>query len=593
MKYIFSYSNPQKHFIDIEFIADNISSDVITVQLPAWRPGRYELGNFAKNIQKFFVEDEKGIVLNFHKVTKDCWEIQTKGAKEIHIKYNYYAVELNAGTTYLDEKQLYVNPVNCCLYIPERINEECQVELRIPADYRVATSMRSAIALRKKEEHYNKRHLIVKDFHELADSPFIASPTIQNNIFILDGVEFNLWFQGECKLDWTKIINDFFIFINEQFIIMKGILPVNEYHFLFQILPYKFHHGVEHLASTVIALGPSYELMHGDLFLEFLSVSSHELFHSWNIKAIRPAEMMPYDYSKENYSRLGFVCEGVTTYYGDFLLFRSGIYSDFEFWRTMLKHLQLHVDNFGRYNTSVADSSFDTWLDGYSEIVPHRKTSIYHEGYLLALMTDILIRKNTNDEKSLDDVICFLYNEFAKKGNGYTESDYKSVIEKTAGTNFDKFFNDYVYGANSYETVLRKCLYIIGIELLESNSNKYHESFYGIKTTLPVVTQITNYCCSEIVSAIYPNSIAEKAGIQLGDEILSINGYAVKNNLSQWSQYFAGTEVMLTVQKNGQVRNISFFPTDKEYYKILCVQKTSTPTVQQIKSYEEWSKRKF
>ena len=581
MKYIFSYSEAHKHLIDIEFIADNIKSDETTIQLPAWRPGRYELGNFAKNIKEFFSQDEKGNPLPFHKATKDCWKIQTKGIKELHIKYSYYAVDLNAGSTFLDEKQLYVNPVNCCVYIPERINEACEVELKIPDNYIVATSMLAATPKEKK----SKRNLSAKNYHDLADSPFIASATLQHNMFVMDGVEFNLWFQGECKPNWTKVINDFFIFINEQFVTMKGEIPSDEYHFLFHILPYKFHHGVEHLSSTVIAIGPSYEVMRGDSFLELLSVSSHELFHSWNIKAIRPAEMYPYDYTKENYSKLGFVCEGVTTYYGYFFLYRSGIYSDFEVNRALSKHLQNHFDNFGRYNLSVADSSFDSWLDGYTEIVPNRKTSIYSEGCLIALMTDLMIRKYSNNEHSLDDVMRHLYNEFAKKEKGYTEADYKSTVEQMAGHSFDEFFSNYVYTANSYENALRECIDYVGLELLTGTSKKYHEKHYGIKTTdAHPITKVT---------AIYPNSVIEKAGIQLHDELISINGYPVKNNFAEWSKYFGQSEITLIVSNIGKVRTVIFMPSVEEYYKLYFVQKTTTPTEAQKMNFNSWSKRKF
>ncbi|MBI3500798.1 MAG: M61 family metallopeptidase [Bacteroidetes bacterium] len=579
MKYIFSYSEPQKHLIDIEFIADKISADETLIQLPAWRPGRYELGNFAKNVKTFSAFDEKGNQLSFHKITKDCWKIQTKGVKELHIKYSYYAVDLNAGSTYLDEKQLYVNPVNCCVYIPERINDACEVEIHTPKNYLLATS------LKRKDKTVSPFRVGATSYHELADSPLIVSATIQHNIFVLDGVEFNLWFNGECKPNWPKIINDFFIFINEQFVTMKGTIPSDEYHFLFQILPYKFHHGVEHLSSTVITLGPSYEIMRGDAFLEFLSVSSHELFHSWNIKAIRPAEMFPYDYTKENYSRLGFVAEGVTTYYGDFFLFRSGIYSEFEVNRVLSKHLQNHFDNFGRYNLSVADSSFDSWLDGYSEIVPHRKTSIYSEGCLIALMTDLLIRKYSDNEKSLDDVMRHLYNEFAKKGKGYTEIDYKNVCEKFAGHPLEEFFSTYVYKPASYENALRECIDYIGLQLMTASSKKFHEKHYGFKISenLPVTKVI----------AISPNSVAEKAGIQLNDEIISINGYAVKNNFGEWARYFGAGEIKLIVSNAGKVRMISFAPSSEEYYKVHYVQKTLTPTENQMKNFTSWSKRKF
>lgn len=585
MKYIFSYTEPQKHLIDIEFIGGNIAGDETTIQLPAWRPGRYELGNFAKNVKQFIAQDEKGKALVFNKVTKDCWKIQTKGVKELHIKYSYYSVDLNAGSTFLDEKQLYVNPVNCCVYIPERIHEACTVELKVPVNYQVATSMPSATPHKKREDTSYKHSLSAKDYHELADSPFIASATILHNIFFMDGVEFNIWFQGECKPNWAKVINDFFIFINEQFVSMKAPIPSNEYHFLFQILPHRFHHGVEHLSSTVIALGPSYEVMRGETFLELLSVSSHELFHAWNIKAIRPAEMFPYDYTKENYSRLGFVCEGVTTYYGDFFLFRSGIYSEFEYFRSMFRHLHAHFDNFGRYNLSVADSSFDTWLDGYTEIVPHRKTSIYSEGCLLALMTDLMIRKYTQNERSLDDVVRHLYNEFAKKEKGYTEVDYRATVEKIAGHSFGEFFSNYVYKASSYENALRECIEYIGLQLLTGSSKRYPERYYGFK--------ISELLPNSKVIAIYPGSIAEKAGVQLGDEIMGINGYTVKNNLAEWAKYFGVSEIKLTVNNGGKTRNVTFTPSAEEYYKTYYVQKVSSPTGDQIKNFTAWSKRKF
>ena len=142
MRYRISYTKPHDHFIDIEFISVVDQTDTL-VQLPAWRPGRYELGNFAKNVQKWAAFDEKGNALPFQKITKDCWKVQTKGVTEMHIKYNYYAADLNAGSTFLDPSQLYMNPVNCCVYIPERINEECHLELNLPADYNVAIGVTS------------------------------------------------------------------------------------------------------------------------------------------------------------------------------------------------------------------------------------------------------------------------------------------------------------------------------------------------------------------------------------------------------------------------------------------------------------------
>ncbi len=579
MRYLISYSEPHKHYVDIEFIAGGIKSDLTEIQLPAWRPGRYELGNFAKNVQKWAAYDEKGNALSFRKLKKDLWEVNTKGVSELHIKYNYYAAELNAGSTYLDEKQLYMNPVNCCVYIPARIGEECHVELKLPQDYRVATGMTKIAA----------HSFIVKDFHELADSPFIASNSLKHNMFVLDGAEFNIWFQGECTPDWPRIITDFFIFINEQFVMMKEF-PVEVYHFLFQVLPVRAYHGVEHLNSTVIALGPSYNLMKGDLYDDLLGVSSHELFHAWNIKAIRPVEMMPYDYTKENYSRLGYVCEGVTTYYGDLLLLRSGVFNEEDYFKTFNERMQKHFDNFGRYNLSVADSSFDTWLDGYVAGVPDRKTSIYDEGCLLAFITDMIIRRGSEDRNSLDDVMRYLYLEFGKHNKGYSERDYKGIAEQMADTSLDDLFSKYFWKAVSYEDILVENLAHVGLELKRVPAKKHFEQYYGFK-----VTEVAGIAK---VSAVFPGSVADKAGLAVNDEIRSINGFPViadasGTNLGEWSKYFGKQEVELDVISANSFKKIIVTPSGQEYYKLYQLAKLENTSEEQKKAFGLWTKRKF
>jgi hypothetical protein len=419
MKYIISYKNPHQHFIDIEFIAENIQQDELVIQLPSWRPGRYELGNFAKNVQKWAAFDETGNPLNFQKVTKDSWKVETKGVSQVHVKYNYYAVDLNAGSTYLDTNQLYVNPVNCCVYIPGRM-DGVVLSVIVPEDYKIAISAANA----RFDEGTGKQSFLLADYDELFDTPFIASKTLQHSAFDLGENKFHLWFQGECKPNWEKLTIDFMKFCKEQVDIF-GEAFFKEYHFLFQILPTRFYHGVEHTESTVIALGPGYNVMKGDLYEDLLGVSCHELFHSWNIKTIRPIEMQPYDYTKENYSKLGYVCEGITTYYGDYLLYRSGVFNQEQYFQTFNERMQKHFDNHGRYNLSVADSSFDTWLDGYVPGIPNRKTSIYDEGNLLAFCTDIFIRKNSDNKYSLDDVMRYLYKEIALNEKGYSYIDYK------------------------------------------------------------------------------------------------------------------------------------------------------------------------
>ncbi len=583
MKYIISYKNPHQHYIDIEFIAD-VSAATTTVQLPAWRPGRYELGNFAKNIQKWAAFDEKGNTLLFQKKTKDSWQIESKNAKQIHIKYNYYAAEINAGSSFLDENQLYVNPVNCCVYIPEKMNEKCELTLMLPENYKVASGM----------NHYDKNEnghsFLLNNFHELVDSPFMASATLKHDSFIVGDVEFNLWFQGECKPDWEKLKTDFSKFCNHQLQMMK-VFPVKKYHFLFQILPYKFYHGVEHITSTVIALGPGCSLMKGDLYENLLGVSSHELFHVWNVKTIRPIEMFPYDYSKENYSKLGYVCEGLTTYYGDYLLFRSGVFSEEQYFKTLNERLQKHFDNFGRNNLSVADSSFDTWLDGYSPGIPNRKTNIYDEGNLLAFITDIFIRKNSDNKNSLDDVMRYLNLKFALKNKGYSDLDYKIAVELFANTSYDLIYNNYINGIHNYEPLLVDALNYIGCELILSLSLKFHEKSLGFK--------ILDSAGTIKVSAVYPNSISDSAGMSLNDEIIAVNNIQIKAdstglNFADWCNYFMDEKIIFTVVRNGIVKNIEMQRDNKSvFYSIAKIQKLKKVEEKQKLNFELWSMNKF
>jgi predicted metalloprotease with PDZ domain len=574
MHYIFSYQNPQRHFIHIACIISEINSDTLKVQLPSWRPGRYELGNFAKNIQKWEVFDSEGNKLQSKKLSKDLWEIATVEVSVVHIHYTYYAAEINAGSCYLDEHQLYVNPVNCCIYVPDRIHLPCEVELIIPEDYQVATGLKPS----------GNNKFSAGDFHELADSPFIASKTLKRNETVVGGTKFHLSFQGECNPDWTRLLKDFNTFIGVQISTMKKF-PVPEYHFLFQILPHRIYHGVEHLGSTVIALGPSYDLMENNGYNQLLGISCHELYHSWNIKSIRPVEMMPYDYTRENYSRLGYVCEGVTTYYGDYFLFRSGVFNVEEYFRRFNERLQKHFHNPARFTMPVTEASFDTWLDGYVPGIPARKTSIYDEGCLLAFMTDMQIRRKTGDEKSLDDVMRALYLDFSLQGKGYSEQDYMNVVASFTGGSIVSFFSDYVYGTQDYEPLLREQLDYIGCELVKTESKKHHEARYGFK--------LTESSLPPKISMIYPGSLSDKAGLAENDELIAINSHAIKNDFNEWERFFAGGSVQLTVLSNNLVKNVKLLSSGCEQYYNYGIARLKNPTQNQAKAYANWTGQKF
>ncbi len=413
IRYIISPSQPEKHYIDIEARFETNGAAEIKIHLPAWRPGRYELGNFAQNIRKWFAYNENGNELASYKSTKDCWIVETGGCKVVSIQYDYFSYLLDAGNTYYDINQLYINPVNCFLYIKDRIQEPCSIEIKnLPDSYQIVSSM--VFDASHKTE--------VSDFHTLADSPFFATQDIKQSEFTIGGYHFKISIVGNVNPDWQKINTDFEAFCSRQ-IEMFGELPVKDYHFLFQMPDYKYYHGVEHLASTVICIGPAENMMK-DIYNEFLGISSHELFHSWNVKSIRPVEMMPYDYTKENYTVLNYVTEGVTSYYGDLMLLRSGGFNAETYFTKAAKTIERHEHSFGKLYQTLAEASVDAWIDGYKAGAPDRKISFYQKGMIVAWIIDLDIRRETANKKSLDTVMQVLYNDFAKQKKGYSESDY-------------------------------------------------------------------------------------------------------------------------------------------------------------------------
>jgi len=566
--YHLSIQHPNQQYVHIK-VQFEVAADISHVQLPSWRPGRYELGNFAKNVKGFKVLDENNKKLDFHKVTKDRWEVITKDVTSISVEYSYYANLLNAGSTFLDSTQLYVNPVNCCVYLVGAEDQKCNLELAIPDHWQVACSMEK-----------NGNTLLAANFDELADSPFICSADLQHNQYESKGTIFHIWFNGEIKPDWKHTIMDFKAFTDKQ-IEKFNEFPSKEFHFLIHILPHKAYHGVEHSKSTVIALGPSYDVFK-ELYKELLGVCSHELYHVWNVKAIRPIEMYPYDFTKENYSRLGYLCEGVTTYMGDLMLFKSKVFSQKQYFAELLARFQAHFDNHARFNYSVAASSYDTWLDGYEAGAPNRKVSIYTEGSILAFVIDVMILEATENKKNLGIVMKNLYFNYALKSKGVSEEDFLYELKNVSGISFDQFFEDFVYGHQPFESIVTKALGYLGLELEAKPSKIYSHARLGMKCV--------NDGGKIIAKAFYPGGPADLGGMMLEDQIIGINGIVIHNELERWLEYFDNDPKKLTIIRANKLIEITLPEVMRNFYSEYSIVPAKELTKATTNAYDAWIK---
>ncbi len=569
--YYISFSNPLTFFLQIRMVIPIQNATEIELQLPAWRPGRYELQNFAQKIQQFKVTDTLQQPVNYSKITKDQWRIQPTNQTEIEVHYNFYARQLDAGGSWLDETQLYVNPVNCLMSASGWEEQPCQLHLSIPHNWQIACGLKQI----------DSTTLEAANYDELVDCPFIASASLQHQSYQVQNIPFHVWFQGDCRPDWNRILPDFQKFTEEQLALFHDF-PVTEYHFLNEILPYRFYHGVEHSNSTTITLGPGELLMSRDLYKELLGVSCHELFHTWNIKQIRPAEMMPYDFSRENYFRTGYVAEGVTTYYGDYLLARCGIFSAEQYFAELNEVLRKHFDDFGQYHLSVADSSFELWLDGYKPGIPDRKVSIYHKGCIAALLLDLEIRQLTNNQKSLDDVMRQLWQEFGKPKIGYTEQDYQRLAEEVAGQYLQTYFNEIIYGTAPVHETLNKALNYVGCFLLEEPNVGVTESRFGFRTGLNNTSLQVSY--------IEPDSPAAQV-LSTEDELIAVNGRRIEGNLAVLLQNNPSYE--LTLFRNKFLRTVTLAADGKQHLMKYTIHKLPVATPAQQQNFKLWLKQEF
>lgn len=565
IKYNISYKNPHKHLIDFELITSTKNKEKLQFQLSAWRPGRYELADFAQNIINWQAYNEKDEKLSFKKITKDLWEVECKNCNEIKIIYNFYANQLDAGACYLDEHQLYINPVHCMFYITDRINDEYHLKMNLPKNYTIASSMLQVGNVLK-----------VKGYDLLAESPIICSDSLQHDSYIVSGITFNLWFQGKCQPNWKKLKKDFTAFTKSQ-INHFGGFPVDEYHYFFQITPFRSYHGVEHTKNTVLLLGPGNEIM-DKRYEDLLGVCSHELYHTWNIKAIRPIEMYPYDYTKENYFRTGFVAEGVTTYMGDLMLYNSGVFNWNEFVKTQNQNLERHLMNYGRFNLSVADSGFDNWLDGYKLGAPNRKTSIYPDAALCMLMVDIEIIKSSNGKNSLHSVMKELYQEFALKSRGYSENDFQNICLKYGGEKVKEIFKNHIYGTNNYIPSLETALDLVGLQLKEKKNANLSAQYFGF-----VAIKENERL---IIKKVEPDSEADQNEIAVEDEITEINGIKIKNNFLDTLKE-CKNKVTFKIKKKFSEKEITL--TIGNYYKLLEIVKIEDSSKKQLKFRKIWT----
>jgi predicted metalloprotease with PDZ domain len=460
MNYKISVENIHSKYLNIKALFSGIDSDKLIVRLPAWRPGRYEIQNFAQYIRDVRAFDSNQKSLNISKITKDSWQIETQNNAEITVRYQFNADIGNAGGSYVDDTFLYINPINCLMYLDDRQNEHCELAVDFSSNVQVACGMPYL-------KEGSEVRFLADNYHHLVDSPFMLSDRIQHKTYEVQNSTFHIWIKGNTEIQWSRVLTDFEKFTQTQIDIF-GEFPEKDYHFMLWLMPEANYHGVEHRNSTMMTLGPVSQSF-DEFYIDFLGLSSHELFHAWNVKRIRPKELLPYDYSRENYFETCFIAEGITTLYGDWALYRSGVFNQQQYQKELETTLRRHFDSADLATESLLQSSFDLWLDGYKKGIPDRKVSVYHKGAVAAIILHDLIQKATNQKKGLDDVMKALWLNYGKPFKGYSLQDYITVCEELTKHSLKAYFDTVIAGNGSVWKQTQEAINCLGFKMTRSS----------------------------------------------------------------------------------------------------------------------------
>lgn len=525
--YRISCLNPASQFVQFELRIQSKNAGQIYLQLPAWRAGRYQLANYAQNIRCFKITNSSDQNISFQKVTKDCWVFHTEDSKDYLISYEYFAAKMDGGSAWADEEQVYLNFVNCCFEIKELADEPYELEINLPDYPNLVSTLPES----------GNGFLRANNFQQLADSTLLASKNITHWEYSVEETLFHIWIQGEIHFEKGAFIENFWKFTQTQ-ISDFGEFPEREYHFIFQLLGYPHFHGVEHRRGTVITFGPAENLKDSLHRNELLGVSSHELYHAWNVCRIRPKELLPYDFSQETYTKAGWMLEGITTYMGDLYLLKSGVFDLPTYLKEVEDILNRESLNDGWKNYSILESSMDLWLDGYQAGIPDRKVNIYSHGAVICFCLDIMLLK---DGSSLPEVMNLAWKKYGKPFQGYDEKGIWNLILDCAKEkeNFNSFYENYISGKEDLLKYFGSIIPNLGLEL-QSNPNPD-----------PLTSKSGILLQKEVIIKIHSDSPAY-TGLMIGDRI--------KAQIS--------TEGILidATRMNGKNYSYNFPIPDKEYY---------------------------
>ncbi|GAA3959311.1 PDZ domain-containing protein [Pedobacter ginsengiterrae] len=506
-----SFKEPQAHYADVQMNISGLAKDYIDVKMPVWTPGSYLVREFEKSVEGF-TASASGKALRVEKVRKNTWRVFSAKANNVKINYSIYAFEISVRTPFIDESHAFLSPTGIFMHPDGMIKSPSTVKI-IPFKTwsKVSTGLTPVAG---KQFTYS-----APDFDWLYDSP-IEVGNQDTFEFMASGVRHEVAMYGGGNYDKEKLKVDMAKIV-EQATAVYGENP-NKY-YLFIV--HNFNRGgggLEHLNSTTLgATRNAYNTAAG--YKGFLSLVAHEYHHLWNVKRLRPVALGPFDYDNENYTTNLWVAEGFTSYFENKYILRAGFEDPNGFVNGLAAATATVLNTPGAKVQSAASSSYDAWIIGYrpNENSKNNSISYYSKGEVIGILMDLEIINATKGVKSLDDVMKAMYLQCKTLKRGYTDAEFKAMVEKISGISFTDFWAKYVNGVVDAEYV--KYFGYAGVNVSTENATPD-------KPVTGAAAQLVNDGLS--VSSTTRGSAAWDAGLNVNDVIISLDDVSVGDALS-------------------------------------------------------------
>lgn len=503
--------------------------------LPTWIPGSYLIREFSKHIESVKAYDEAGRMLDIKKTSKNRWRLFNTDHELMTIEYDVYAYDLSVRGAYVDQTRLYINPACVCLALDGQEQSACEVEVFLPDElkhFQLATGLASKSLVKGrftlKADHYD----------QLIDSPFELADQTRFS-FETHGIEHEFVISGSHTTNIDRLKADIEKICAAE-INMFGSAPFKNYTFMTMATGNSYG-GLEHCNSTSL-ITPRDDLPKSNEptepskdYQRFLGLCSHEYFHSWLVKFIRPENFANYNLHQEGYTSLLWIFEGFTSYYDDLILLRSGVISQKSYLDLLKAQIDRYLQNPGRFVQTVAESSFDAWIKFYrqDENSNNAGTSYYNKGALVALCLDLGLRLRGS---SLDALMRRLY-ENTQNGMQVNERTIFDLCKELTGDNWIEQINHLINTTD--ELPLDQLLPEFGLS-------------YRVKTdkSLPLGLKLVDKPEGVLVQSARRESAGAKAGISANDVIIAIDGLKASTKLIEKYAKQGGTYTVFAFRRD-------------------------------------------